>query len=62
MTLERHREVLAEAVDVVGPHPERARERDEVRVDEVDALARVAVPVLVEADHPVAAVVDDDRG
>jgi len=51
--------VLAQPVDAVGADAERGGQRDEVGVREVHALARVAVQVLVVADHPVAAVVDD---
>ena len=47
------------------PPPRARRTRgqgDEVGGGEVDALVRVAVQLLVEAQHPVAAVVDDHCG
>ena len=53
--------MLAESVDEVGAHAERARHGHEVGAHQVDSLARVAVQVLVEADHAVAAVVHDHR-
>ena len=55
-------EVLAEAVHRVGAHAEGARQRHEVGRVQVDALVWVALEVLVEAQHAVAAVVHDHGG
>jgi hypothetical protein len=61
MALERDREVLGEPLHTVRADAERGGQRDEVRVGQIHALARIAVQVLVVADHPVAAVLHDHR-
>src|SRR4051812_24216214 len=51
-----------DAVDRLGVDVEGLRESREVRHGEVDAGTPRPGAILVEAQHPVAAVVDDDRG
>src|SRR5262245_11755219 len=54
-------EPIGEAADDLGLDVERVSERDEVRPLQVDPVRRIARAPLVVAQHPVAAVVDDDE-